>query len=331
MILLDTIESARRELLTLQDPSGGWAYRRGAPPCSEPTALAGLALLAASARSDDPAARRGADWLATIQRTDGSLGVSAAVPEPGWATPLALLLWKAANVHGDRRASAERWLLARKGRALSRTEDPNHIAGHDVSLVGWPWVLDTHSWLEPTATAILALGRVGRGNHPRVVEGLSLIRDRAVDSGGWNYGNKAVFGRPLRAQPGPTGLALLSLATTEPRSPVIDRAIGYLHATLPTVRAPASLGWGLFGLRAWNALPADAEVWLAAALSAVAGRADAAPRLALLLLAAEERALDLFGRAVTGSGAISNVDKGYRTPFGIRGNGGGHLFETGAS
>ena len=306
MIRHDTTEPARRALLTLQDPSGGWAYRLGAPPCAEPTALAGLALLSSRGGPDHSAdVRRAADWLATIQRLDGSVGVSAAIPEPGWATPLAVLLWKAAAGHDDRCGRAGRWLLARQGRALSRAEDPQRIAGHDTSLVGWPWVADTHSWLEPTATAVLALDRLGLAGHPRVVEGRALIRDRAVASGGWNYGNKSVFGRALRAQPGPTGLALLALAASGPRDATVERARDYLLATLPTVRAAASLGWGVLGLRAWDDRPVAADSWLAESLAAVIGRSDAAPRLALLLLALGDGALALFGRGSTHSSSSS--------------------------
>ena len=69
------------------------------------------------------------------------------------------------------------------------------MIGHDSTLVGWPWVDGTHSWLEPTALAILALCREGLGDHPRVAAGIALILDRALEDGGWNYGGKAVFGR----------------------------------------------------------------------------------------------------------------------------------------
>ena len=94
--------------------------------------------------------------------------------------------------------------------------------------------------------AVLALSRAGLAEHPRVQEGLRLIRDRAVRSGGWNYGNKAVFGRPLRPQPAPTGLALLTLAGIDERGGDRSRrAIGYLREALPGVRASASLGWGV--------------------------------------------------------------------------------------
>ncbi len=91
-----------------------------------------------------------------------------------------------------------------------------------------------------------------------------------------------------------TGLALVALAHTGPRSETIDRAIEYLRATLPGVRAAESLGWGLLGLRAWGEPAAGSDRWLAESYARVAGRPDAAPRLALLLLAAGDHALELF-------------------------------------
>ena len=301
-------EAARDELLALQGRDGGWAYRIGSAPSTEPTALAGLALLALrpDGGPEAAAARSAADWLATVQRRDGSVGVSASVPEPGWATPYALLLWTATESHEARRRDAARWLLACKGRTLSREDDPNRVAGHDTTIVGWPWVADTHSWLEPTATAVLALGRSGFAGHSRVQEGLRLVRDREVDSGGWNYGNKAVFGRGLRAQPGPTGLALLALAGTGPRTDAVDRAVRYLRSVLPDTRASASLGWGLLGLRAWGETPEGSRDWVAEALMAASGRPDAAVKLTHLLLCGAPGALDLFGRG----GGTRTVDSG---------------------
>ena len=263
----DWTASAREELRGLQVGATGWAYRRGATPSVEPSALACLGLLAvrpdAGAGADRAAARSGADWLAAIQRP----------------------------AHCRRAAD---WLLRQKGDAYPRSIDPDHIVGHDTSLIGWPWVAATHSWVEPTVMAILALGREGYRDHPRVLEGVRLIHDRALPAGGWNYGNKSAFGHALRPQPGPTGLALLALARRRSRSEMIERAIAYLNATLPGVRAPASLGWGLLGLRAWDSLPAEAGRWLADSFAGATGRPDAAPRLASLLLAAGQAALDLL-------------------------------------
>jgi hypothetical protein len=234
------------------------------------------------------------DWLAAVQGPDGSLGLSPAQPAPGWTTPLGLLLWQAEGGHQAEEQRAVAWLLSQKGERMSRADDPDHIVGHDTTLVGWPWVGGTHSWLEPTAMAVLALRRAGLATHPRVDEGYRLIRDRAIVTGGWNYGNKAAFGHPLRPQPAPTGLALLALATRDSRTPTVARAIHYLHETLPGVRASASLGWGLLGLRAWSSAPEEADRWLAEAYQRAKGRPDASTKLSLLLLAGGEHALELF-------------------------------------
>ena len=112
------------------------------------------------------------------------------------------------------------------------------MIGHDPNLVGWPWVEATHSWLEPTALAILALCRGGLAEHPRVKAGVDLILDRALEAGGWNYGNKAVFGTELRPQPGPTGLALLALAAVGTRREAVSRGLTYLREAARDLRAP---------------------------------------------------------------------------------------------
>jgi hypothetical protein len=301
----DWREEARGELLQLRGSLPGWGYRQASPPAVEPTALACLALLAtraaAAARSEggnasDPLAAVGAgsDWLASIQGPDGALGISATQAAPGWTTPLGLLLWQALASHEARRRQAVAWLLKQEGRRMPPSDDPDRIVGHDTMLVGWPWVGRTHSWLEPTALAVLALRRAGMGEHPRVVEGYRLIHDRAIVTGGWNYGNKSAFGHALRPQPAPTGLALLALAQHDARTAIVDRAIGYLRETLPGTRASASLGWGLLGLRAWESEPEEAGTWLAEAYTRARGRPDAAPKLSLLLLAGGEHARELF-------------------------------------
>jgi hypothetical protein len=295
-------ELAGRELAGRARPDGAWGYREGATPFVEPTALAVLALWART-RGDNTSSsattltRQAGSWLVSAQQPDGSLGLSPEQPTPGWMTPYAILAWKALGVQEAPATRAVEWLLGQKGRTLAQGDDPEGIAGHDTPLVGWPWVADTHSWLEPTALAVLALGVAGQGDHPRVREGLRLIRNRAVESGGWNYGNRAVFGHPLRAQPAPTGLALLALATNDPRTPTVEGGLRYLQAVLPGVRAPASLGWGLLGLRAWGVIPEASRRWLEEAYAAVAGRLDVAPLLAPLILSDARDTLRLFGRS----------------------------------
>ena len=293
------IETARETLLHGRGHAAGWGYRPGTAPCVEPTVLACLGLLATGPdrRAGQAVAevRGPADWLAASQRRDGSLGVSAALPTPGWATSYGVLLWGTLDGYAAPRQRAARWLLGRGGVPVPNLAPPGRIVGHDTSLVGWPWVDDTHSWLEPTAVTVLALRRDGKADHPRVGAGLRLIRDRAIAAGGWNYGNNRLFGRDLRPQPAPTGLALLALAGVDGRTELVERAIRYLHGALPETRAAQSLCWGVLGLRAWGCCPEAAGGWLEGACEQALRREDLAPRSAHLLLAAGGRSLELLG------------------------------------
>ena len=75
--------------LATQTPGG---YSADGEAASEPTALAGLALLADGRRH---AAKLAADWLVDRQAEDGSIGVSASQSSPCWPTSLAMLVWQA--------------------------------------------------------------------------------------------------------------------------------------------------------------------------------------------------------------------------------------------
>jgi hypothetical protein len=297
------VKRARQELFEFQARAGVWSYRRGGAPGVEPTALACLGLLATSAQGSairERATRRAAaGWIADLQRGDGSVPATSDPALPGWATAHALLVWRGLPSFEPHRQRARDWLLGRKGRPIPTTPENRGVIGHDTSLIGWPWVEGTHSWLEPTALAILALAGERLGDHPRVRDGVRLILDRAIPSGGWNYGNKAVFGRMLRPQPAPTGLALLALAgrADGQASPAVARALDYLRGTLPAVRAAVSLGWGVLGLRAHGSCPAQAQSWLAEAYAHCTGRPDAILGLAALLLAAGDGDLSCVGQA----------------------------------
>ena len=56
----------------------------------------------------------------------------------------------------------------------------NEQLGHDSTLIGWPWVEGTHSWIEPTAWAVLALKSVGTESAPTHARGDSLARRSSV-------------------------------------------------------------------------------------------------------------------------------------------------------
>lgn len=309
----DWTARARGELARLLGEGPAWSYRPGGEASVEPTVLAVLGLL--SVTSDDESlavARKATAWLAGLQQADGSLGISATNQEPRWPTSYALLAFQTVGGHPAERKKALDWLLASEGKKVDK--DPN--IGHDSSLIGWPWVAGTHSWIEPTAVAMLALaGEAERllqqvlvGETPlaeRFREALRLIRNRALPSGGWNYGNTVVLGAETRPQPAPTGMSLAALASVRPAKdspgPInkeeelrVERACAYLEKLLPKVRSPLSLCWGLLGLSAWDRRPREADTWLAEAAQKSSAWSDPAVQWSLLLLAAGPRTLEFL-------------------------------------
>jgi len=282
-MIRDWLDDARSRLLGLRQGPGAWGYRARSRPAAEPSSLAALAILAGSSEEGRAVAMAAGRRLATIQQADGSIGVSGDLTVPGWPTSLALLVWSNLDGFEAERARAVGWLLGDKGTSLSRTKDDP--MGHDTSIVGWPWVAGTHSWVEPTAMALLALSRQGISDHPRVREGVRLLLDRAIPTGGWNLGNPIVFQKPLRPLPGPTGLALLALSRSASRLKIIDQGIDYLKIALAETLAPVSIGWGLLGLKAWDAWPIEAEAWLASSFANLSRKEPGPMELAMLLLA----------------------------------------------
>ncbi len=286
-------------------------YRLGGTPASEPTALAALALIVGGQAT---AAEAKLHWLAGVQTAEGSIGINAREPSPAWPTPLAVLAW----IAGEKRCqepfllrSADRvppatpraekvpgtffpqrppwsrhvrpavdWLLRTAGTKL-----PPRGEGHDTTLVGWPWVVGTHSWIEPTSLAVLALKAAGHGGHPRTREAVRLLIDRLLPGGGCNYGNTVVLGQRLVPHVQPTGLTLLALAGERDPSGRIERSIEYLLRVLDEHTSPASLAYGLLGMAAHGTECCMAEEWLA--LAAEGARKRQSPlEMALLLLAA---------------------------------------------
>ena len=85
---------------------------------------------------------------------------------------------------------------------------------HD--LVGWSWVPNSFSWVEPTSYALTALKKVraslAENNvNERIQEGEAMIYDRMCPGGGWNYGNSKVLDYALWPYPDITAVALIAL------------------------------------------------------------------------------------------------------------------------
>lgn len=252
-------------LIDVADPRR-WGYRPGEPPAAEPAALCALALVGHD-RLD--AAREALDTLATLQRSDGAVVPHARDDAPHWSTAYAVLAWQAGVRNlpsGD--AAAERYaagveagcnfLLSIGGEKI-RPEDNPYI-GHNTLLVGWPWVVGTHSWLEPTALAYLALKAAGKRNYPRAIEAVALMVDRLLPDGGCNHGNTFVLGQTLKPHVLPTGLVMLALGGGETTGdPRVAKSLQYLQREHAESTAAASLSYALQGLTAHGRRPATAD------------------------------------------------------------------------
>jgi hypothetical protein len=276
-----------------------YGYHRASLGAAEPTALSALALLAHDRVAD---AQAPLDWLLDQQTPAGNVDVIVDQPTPGWATGWAICAWHAAQhgalPGGAYSVAAERataWLLGIEG---SQIEYLDH-SGHDTTIVGWPWVEGTHSWIEPTAIGLLALKHAGKACHPRAREATRLLLDRLLVTGGCNYGNTVVFGQRLRPHIQPTGLALLALAGEPTARRRLDKSFAFLADELSAATATESLCYGLLGLAAHDRCPSDAKDWLAAAAQRTLTR-DAAPyKLALLALAAQGSSCPLIPSVAT--------------------------------
>ena len=238
---------------------GGFANTDNSNYRSDATAWAILALVAAGDDNDKELLSLARTRLAASQLSDGRVSLSPEHPEIYWPTPLAILAWHQSPAHQDRLSQAANFLLNNSGTHWqTKAED---AVQHDHSLRGWPWVEATYSWVAPTALGIIALKTAGYGNQPRVLEAQRLLLDRECLHGGWNYGNRSVFGAELRPMPEDTGMALDALQDSTSKSS-LERSLAYLKSAVKSLRTPIALAWSLLGLGAWGERPAAAAALL---------------------------------------------------------------------
>jgi hypothetical protein len=270
-------EALRERLL----PDGGFSGRPGGQYRPDATAWAAFALAARGSAADVVAAAR--TRLGADQLDDGRVPVRPEHPEATWPTSLAVLAWLGSPEHRKQERRAIEFLMNSSG--AHWPAEPDRPFGHDPSIRGWSWVMNSHSWVEPTSIAMLALRAAGQGDHERAREGARMLLDRQLPQGGWNYGNTTVLGKGLLPFPDSTGIALAALAGRTDRQSV-RASIDYLEAELARVRTPLAVGWGVLGLIAWEEASPRMTDWVHQTLSRPGGLAayDTA-QLALLLLA----------------------------------------------
>lgn len=231
-----------------------------------------------------------AEQLASAQQPDGSVAALAEHDAPCWTTSLAIFAWmacgenKAQNPHAVHLKKAIDWSLKTHGKPAA----PNSQVGHDPSILGWSWAANTHAWMEPTSMFVVALKAAGLSGHPRTREGVSLVTDRLLPSGGSNFGSTLVLGQATLPQVQSTGLAMLALAGEVNDDPRVGASLDYLTENIDSQTTTSSLCYGILGLTAHKRRPELADLYLEQALEREINRGPTAYKIALLLLAANE-------------------------------------------
>lgn len=296
--LRDTTESLAQYLEALEERAieGGGFSASGAgrnAPRPDATAWSILALQAAGRPPESLAASR--TWLATQQHEDGRVSLTPDHPTAAWPTPLSILAWHGSASHSGPQQRAVEFLLRFRGLAFPRSP----LLGHDTTLVGWPWIESTHSWVEPTALGIMALAVTGHGGHTRALRAREVLIDRQLPQGGWNYGNTTAFGQTQRSAPDSTGMALSALAGLPYQEPEerasFETSLDYLGREVARVRSPLSLAWGLLGSSAWNRRPEAAVDWCRECLDRQATLGDYDTALLAVVLFAAHATTGLIG------------------------------------
>jgi uncharacterized protein (DUF362 family) len=249
----------------------------------EPTCLAILALKSAGEAHQAliDAAFKALDTQAS---SSGLYHLDRGRPEAIWPTSL-VIATRAALGQGSAVDRSARSLLDVRGRTIKGDPEVQNMMDIDQEKVGWPWAKGTFAWVEPTAWAILALRATGHGSHPRVIEGVKLLFDRAFTTGGINYGNKQVLGSMTEPIPGPTAIMLLALqGHDEPR---VSAARRYLADVVGSMTDLEHLGWAKLALavHGHDTTKLDQQIRTAYAAQTADGRPVSVPRHALTALA----------------------------------------------
>jgi hypothetical protein len=201
----------------------------------------------------NPGVGRGRTFLHGLQQKDGLLvepGLSAS--NHAWSG-LALL----ADMSVDTAAAPYRralldGLVAVRGIALDDTNTP---VRQNNRLQAWSWTDGTFSWIEPTATCVVALKKSRASSalvRTRLTEAEAMILDRVCEGGGWNYGNAQVLGQDLRPYVPTTALALLAMQDRRDH-PAIAASLAWLGTHAAAEPATMALSLSAIALRVFRA------------------------------------------------------------------------------
>jgi hypothetical protein len=123
-------------------------------------------------------------------------------------------------------------------------------------LIGWSWVPNSFSWVEPTSYALTALKKVrtlipDEKLNARIHEGEAMIYDRMCKGGGWNYGNSKVLDYALWPYPDITAVALIALQDRSGET-ANQRSLQALQKTAAEANSGLASSWAAICLRIYG-------------------------------------------------------------------------------
>jgi len=234
------IKQAQDFLIESYIKGAGWGYRADSSQAyPEPTCYSLLALSGTSFSTNEPL-----NWLSSLVNADGQLFLPHD-DMPNWGSSHLIIALTHLKKLPDVRQSSIDWLLAWKSNYIESNEEVT-LNG---SLIGWPWISDTFSWVQPTCYAIFALKLVGMGTHARVKEAEALLFDRMCQQGGWNFGNPIILDRPIDPTLAETAIALFALQDLPEAADEIDKGLELLEREIPNRPSALSLSLSILCLQ----------------------------------------------------------------------------------
>lgn len=248
------LEAIVASLLANQNPDGGWGSLRGKRSNTEATALALAALQSLAEPSTAAPHKAGVDWLVRMQHKDHSWPLNEIVKDPSWTTALAILALGDSREHGERAVTAAGWLTQQEGSKPGILAEivlwftgKSGVNKLDRDLIGWSWVPNSFSWVEPTSYALMALKKMrqrlsGTKAGERIRQADAMIYDRMIEGGGWNYGNSKVLDYALWPYPDLTAMALIALQD-HAKLPTNQESLKVLNRIAQETDSGLALGW----------------------------------------------------------------------------------------
>jgi len=239
----DAIQAAQSFLIQSQIPGSGWGYRSDSPQAfPEPTCYSLLALADTTFSQTDPL-----EWLVGLVNEGGQLYLPND-DSPNWGTSHLIIALSRLDLLPEVRLASIDWLLEWKSQYIETTE----VVTLDGTLIGWPWISDTFSWVQPTSYAIFALKLAGLREHERVKEAEALLFDRMCRGGGWNFGNPIILDRQIDPSLSETAIALFALQDVPEATGEIDQGLSLLENELPNYPTALALSLGILCLQLYE-------------------------------------------------------------------------------